>query len=104
MDIGTFAETIEPYVDYIAGATGYACNWEASGRVGLGGTINMLMKRQSDGATIETHQFVVTSSSERQQFSHTFGAYAIDSVYFWFAAVGAGVASLYWLSCDVDLP
>jgi len=104
MDIGTSAWTIEPYVDYIVDATGYACNWEASGRVGLGGTINMLMKRQSDGATIETHQFVVTSSSERQQFSHTFSAYAIDSVYFWFAAVGAGVASLYWLSCDVDLP
>jgi len=104
MDIGTSAWTIEPYVDYITDATGYACNWEASGRVGLGGTINMLMKRQSDGATIETHQFVVSSSSERQQFSHTFSAYAIDSVYFWFAAVGAGVASLYWLSCDVELP
>ncbi len=104
MDIGTSAWTIEPYVEYITDATGYACNWEASGRVGLGGTINMMMKRQSDGAIIETHQFVVTSSSERQQFSHTFSAYAIDSVYFWFAAVGAGVASLYWLSCDVELP
>lgn len=104
MDIGTSAWTIEPYVDYIPGATGYACNWEASGRVGLGGTVNIVMKRQSNGGIIETHQFVVTSSSERQQFSHTFGAYDIDSVYFWFAAEGAGVASLYWLSCDVELP
>lgn len=104
LDIGTLAWTIEPYVDYVATSTGYACEWEASGRVGLGGTIDMFMHRQSDDGLIETHQFVVTSSSTPQAFSHTFGSYAADSVYFRWEAVGAGVASLYWLGCTVVLP